>query len=339
MNKNTENFEQSLPTSNPVPQGYFIPMQIQEPKDQVNLLDLWAVLVNFKRLIAIVVLICVSVSVIAGFSITPMYKATILLAPAASDNKNKGGIAALASQFGGLASLAGVSVGGGGDMETAIATLKSRKFITNFISDQNLKPLLFESKWDIKKKSWILENKSLLGDLFSMFHSSPETRKFPGLVPGEPSTGATYHKFNYKMLSVSQNKKTQLLTVSIMWGNPNQASEWVNALIKRLNEELRQKTIGEAERSIDYLTEQINQTSLSELQNMLYRLIEEHTKIITLAKVNHEYVFKVIDPAVPPEIRSKPDRKLLATLGLSIGVIFGVILAFFLNTVRISRSS
>lgn len=315
--------------SSPVsPQAYYVPIQIPEPVNEIDLLELLSVLIKYKRVIAGVVFICVTISIVISVLSTPLYRSEVLLAPAGKDSNNKGGISALANQFGGLASLAGISVGGGGDIETTIATLMSRKFITQFISDLSLKPVLFEKQWDNSKSQWIVEDVSLFSKITGI--GGPRSQK----TLSEPSLGAAYKKFVGEILSVSQNKKTQLVTVNTEWVNPIQAADWANTLIKRLNEELRQKTIDEAERSISYLTEQINETSLSELQNVLYRLIEEHTKIITLAKVNDEYVLKVIDPAVPPEIRSKPDRKFIVILGLLLGVISGVIAAFFLNSLQ-----
>jgi len=324
----------SIPGPSQVPQGYFVPMPTSEPEDEINLLDLWRVLVNFKRLIAAVVFVCVVVSVVYAFSITPVYRAEVLLAPAGKEGGNNSGIGAFASQFGGLASLAGISVGGGGGIETTIATLKSRKFITRFISDLNLKPILFENQWDDKKNQWIIGEPSLYSKIKSSIITQTEKRLPSGLVSVEPSGGEVYNKFGTDMLNVSQNKKTLLVTVSIEWKNPQQSADWANALVKRLNDELRQNTINEAERSIAYLTEQISQTSLSELQNVMYRIIEEHTKIITLAKVNDEYVLKVIDPAVSPEIYSKPKRKLIVILGLVFGVILGIFTSFFLNHIN-----
>ncbi|NOZ53736.1 MAG: hypothetical protein GXP08_11475 [Gammaproteobacteria bacterium] len=296
--------------------------------------DFWRVLVDFKWFIVVVVFIFGTVSVMVALSITPVYRAEVLLAPATGDNNRQGGIAALAGQFGGLAGLTGISVGGGSDIEMAIATLKSRKFITSFIADFELKPILFESQWDTEKNQWIVEKPSLWHKFKNIIISRPKKILTSNLAPGEPSPGKAYNTFRGGMLSVLQNKRTQLVTVSIEWKNPQQSAEWANALVKRLNEELRQNKIDEAGRSIAYLTEQINQTSLSELQNVLYRIIEEHTKIITLAKVNDEYVMKVIDPAVPPEISAKPNGKFIVILGLFLGVILGIFSAFLLKTIR-----
>jgi uncharacterized protein involved in exopolysaccharide biosynthesis len=46
---------------------------------------------------------------------------------------------------------------------------------------------------------------------------------------------------------------------------------------------------------------------------------------MTLAKVNEEYVFQVIDPATVPEVRAWPRRSLIVV----VGVVGGFLLAMF----------
>jgi predicted nucleotidyltransferase len=81
-------------------------------------------------------------------------------------------------------------------------------------------------------------------------------------------------------------------------------------LVVKLNTELRQRVVDEGEKSIAYLNEQIEQTSISDLRSVLFKLVEEHTESITLAKLSEEYAFKVIDPAVPPETKAKPNARI-----------------------------
>ena len=45
-----------------------------------------------------------------------------------------------------------------------------------------------------------------------------------------------------------------------------------------------------------------------------------------LANVREEYAFKIIDPAVVPDMRSKPQRRKIVILGLLLGVVFGSLL-------------
>lgn len=159
-----------------IPQGYFIPMPVQnaEPEDEISLVDLWRVLVSQKWLIVSCMGLCFVTAVIVALTMTPVYRAEVLLAPASSDSGNSGGIAALANQFGGLAGMAGISMGGGGTIETAIATLKSRKFITGFIDELKLKPVLFKKQWDNANGQWLVAEPSLLSQVISAITPSPE---------------------------------------------------------------------------------------------------------------------------------------------------------------------
>jgi len=55
--------------------------------------------------------------------------------------------------------------------------------------------------------------------------------------------------------------------------------------------------------------------------------------------VQEQYAFRVIDPAVVPEVRSKPKRKLIVVLGGGLGMMFSIFLAFFLNFLKSQKGS
>src|SRR5690606_4950259 len=76
-----------------------------------------------------------------------IYQSSVLLAPA----NEEGGAAGLSGQLGGLASLAGISLGSGGSNQTVIAkeVLQSRAFLADFIHRHNLEvPLIATEAWD-----------------------------------------------------------------------------------------------------------------------------------------------------------------------------------------------
>ena len=102
---------------------------------------------------------------------------------------------------------------------------------------------------------------------------------------------------------------------------------------------MRSEAIMEAEKSINFLKDQLNQTSLINTQAVIFTLMEEHTKQITLANIRDEYSFKVIDPAVAPDEKSKPNRRMIVVFGLVIGVIVGIVLAFVLNFIQNYRDN
>ncbi len=75
-----------------------------------------------------------------------------------------GGLAKLAGQFGGLASLAGVNIGGSGESKTdvAIELLSSRYFLQSFIEEHDLiVPLLAVTKWDEQSDKLVYNLESL----------------------------------------------------------------------------------------------------------------------------------------------------------------------------------
>ena len=84
--------------------------------------------------------------------------------------------------------------------------------------------------------------------------------------------------------------------------------------------------MAEAEKSIEYLREQVTNTSLADLQAVFFDLIQSQTETVMLAEVRQEYVFKVIDPAVAPEEKSKPSRALICVLGTLVGGMLGVVI-------------
>ena len=102
--------------------------------------------------IAAITFLFVLFSIIFALKQPNLYRSEVLLAPA--EAKNNGGLSALAGQFGGLASLAGVNIGGQSTNKTQLAleVLKSRKFVSSFIEKHNILPDLMAVKsWELNK--------------------------------------------------------------------------------------------------------------------------------------------------------------------------------------------
>ena len=91
------------------------------------------------------------------------------------------------------------------------------------------------------------------------------------------------------------------------------------------NSAVVRQDVDEAEQAIEYLEEQIAATSVADLQNVFFKLIEEQIKVVMLAKVSPEYMFRTLDPAVAPELKAKPKRKLIVILGLLLGGSIGLV--------------
>ena len=128
--------------------------------------------------------------------------------------------------------------------------------------------------------------------------------------------------------------KTGLVTLSVVAGDPNQTALWANQLVRTLNSYIRGETIAEAKKSLEYLQQQIQQTSLVGMQEVLYKLVEQQVQTITLAEVRDEFAFSVIDPAVVPEQRESPKRTQMVVAGTAVGFLLSIVIVLLFNFLK-----
>jgi len=269
-----------------------------------DLKDIFLLLRKYKIYFIMPVIASVLVSLIVALVTTPIYRADVLLASAGNEGDNLG---RLASQFGNLASIAGISLPGNSEDKSAtyLATLTSRSFIEQYVVDRQVREILFQDMWDDARNAWIND--------------------------AEPTAWQTHQYLNENVISTTTDRRTGLITFSIFWSDPVVAAQWANNMIGDLNNHIRQQAIEETKSSIFFLEQQLESTSQVNAQNVIYNLIEEQTKNIMLANVREEYAFKVVDPAVVPEIRVRPARRKIAIMGLLVGLLFGSLLALSKN--------
>ena len=288
--------------------------------DETDLKELFLVLLSGKFVIAVITAVFAITSVLYALSIPNQYKATALLAPAQSDG---GGLSSALGQLGGLASLAGVSIGDGVSSESQIAqeVMKSWSFVEGFIYDINLEVEVYAAEgwnkssdelridddiYDVDSEVWLLEDAE-----------SGE------LTP--PTSWQLFERFS-DMLSVSEDKQTGLVSVSIEFYSPQVAKQWVDLYIAAINKHMQERQVTKVARSISYLEDQIAKTSIAEMQEVFFTIIEEQIKNKMVAEASPDYAFVVVGPGMVPEKKSKPNRALICVLGTLVGGILGVVI-------------
>lgn len=287
--------------------------------DEIDLKELFMVLWGGKWLISAITGFAAAVSIVVALSLPNIYTANALLAPA---EQSGGGMSALMQQYGGLASLAGVSLPGGEEASRAqlgMALLNSREFISDFVARRDILPELMAVKaWDSISGEVIYDPEDYDADSGTWLRDLDPPRS---VVP----TAQEAHKQFSKIFSVIQDKKTGFITVSLDHKSPIIAAQWITWLIEDVNNAVKAQDVAEAEKSINYLREQVSNTSLTDLQTVFFDLIQSQTETMMLAEVRQEYIFKTIDPPVAPEEKSKPSRAVICILGTFLG---GVLSAF-----------
>ena len=296
--------------------------------DEIDLKELFVVLWSGKWLITAITGIAAVASVVIALMLPNIYTANALLAPA---EQSGGGMSALMQQYGGLASLAGVSLPGGEDGSRAqlgMQLMKSRAFIGDFVERRDILPELMAVKaWDAGSREIVFDPES--------YDAASKTWVREVEPPKQPAPSSQEaHKVFSAILGVSQDKQTGYVTVSIEHQSPAIAAQWVNWLVEDVNAAVKAQDVAEAEKSIEYLREQVTNTSLADLQAVFFDLIQSQTETVMLAEVRQEYVFKTIDPAVAPEEKSKPSRALICVLGTLLGGMLGVVIVLIRHYAR-----
>ena len=287
--------------------------------DEIDLRELILALWKGKWIVVLSTFIFALGGVSYALSLPNIYRADTVLA--STQEYASSGLADMASQFGGLASLAGINLGQGGSdgKVMALATLQSRQFIHAFIHKHNLLvPLMAAKGWDAGNNELIIDP-----ELYDI-----KTRQWVGAgrtnKPSEPTDWEAYKVFKGKVLGVSEAKDTGLVTLSVHHYSPYIAKQWVNLLVIELNSWMKEKSLDETKRNTEYLKEQLGNTNIADMRSVFYQLIEEQSKKLMLAEVEDEFAFKTVDPAVVPEERAKPKRSLICILAVLLGGMLGV---------------
>jgi subunit length determinant Wzz-like protein/putative tyrosine kinase-like protein len=283
--------------------------------DEIDVRELFATLWRGKWIIIIVTLMFAVAGASYALYKPNIYQASALLAPTEGD-----GGAGLGGQLGGLASLAGVNISQDGSNKVVIAKeiLQSRAFLTDFIQRHHLEiPLMATIGWNMEREEWIYDR-----DVYN-----PETDQWAmnerqSLAPTE------WHmvkKFRGNHLSVSENNDNGMVTVSVKSLSPLAAKNWTEWLVRDINEHMRKRDVQEAEASISYLEEKLQDTNIAGMRKVFYQLIESETRTVMLANAQKEYVFQTVDPAVVPQEKSEPKRALIVVIATMVGGMLSIL--------------
>jgi uncharacterized protein involved in exopolysaccharide biosynthesis len=253
--------------------------------------------------IAGVILLSTAAFAAIAFLTTPVYRATTVMVPASNDQGGlAGSLGGALGSLGGLASLAGINFSNtGAETEESLAVLRSREFTEAFIRDKQIMPLLFADAWDPATKNW----------------KNPQK---------PPTLARAYKRFDAGVRSISQDRRTGLVTMTIDWRDRQLAAEWANELVQRLNSEMRARAIAKSSASVGFLEQELQKTPLLGTQEAINRLIEAQIKQRMVASVTHEYAFRVVDRAMLPDLSDKvrPKRLVLLMLGPFVGLFVGI---------------
>jgi uncharacterized protein involved in exopolysaccharide biosynthesis len=242
------------------------------------------------------------VALYIAITATPIFRAEAVVSAVHDTSMSGKDDSSISSQLGGLANLVGVNLTPGEDKgREAQAILQSRHLVELFIQRENLVPVLSANS-------------------------------------GKPLTlWKAVKEFKDGVLTIREDKRTDLTTISIDWRDPAVAAKWVTKFIAYGNELIRDRALNDSTRNIEYLNKQIEKTNVVEVQRVMYNLIEQETKTLMLANARLEYSFSTVDPAVAPEIKTRPQRSLIVLAGIFLGALVGFAIVYVRQAINKAR--
>lgn len=267
--------------------------------EEIDLSEVITILWGGRLMILLIALVSGGIGLVYALLAEPWYRAEVVLVPTRTDPGQ--GLAAQLSQLSGLASLAGLPVGAVNQAEP-VAVLQSKGFARGFIEEQGLLTVLLAEKWDSKLGKWK-----------------------EGLDV-EPDIRDAVEHFTKRVRKVSEDRKTGLVTLTVEWHDPVLAATWADLMVRRLNSQMRERALRDAEANIAFLQKELESTSLVSLHGSIGRLLESELQKLMLARGSDEFSFRVVDQAQVPKKKFKPKRAVIVLGCLSFGALLGVAL-------------
>jgi len=282
--------------------------------DEINLKNLALSFWSSRAFILIISTGFAIFAVLYALSLPDVYKSQATLIDPNANSSSSSNLASMADRYSGLASMAGISLGGGSSSQTdvALAMLNSRDFFLKYF-----------------------DNKELLKDLVSHKHYDAALKKDLYIKNSNiASTFDSSFKLFHNHFSYNKDIKTSLITLSFQHQSPSISKKWLDNIIFDINKYVKDKEVKKASATYDILTKEISSINNPDLNFMVSKLAEKQIQTITLAKVTDEFAFTVIDSPYIPEKKFKPYRSWVVALITFLGFLISslsVLISYYLG--------
>jgi uncharacterized protein involved in exopolysaccharide biosynthesis len=251
-------------------------------------------------------------AVVASLRMTNIYRSEATIVCREKKEPSSPALSALKGLGGSAMQLAGL--GGGGSMDKFEVVLKSRHLSRNIVARYKLMPRLFEDLWNPEDKKW-------------KHNPAPTFQDAHGAL--------------MDMMTISRDRKSDVLTIKFDHKDPPFAREMVEHYLTELSECLRKETLKDAGENQRFLRRQLERVSDVLLKEKIYDLLANEIEKETFARAQRFYSFLVLDPPIVPDLNKsvRPKRRLICILSVTIAFIIAIFVAFFLDYISRMRTA
>ena len=260
--------------------------------------DLWSIAAGRWKLLGACMLAGIVVAVTLILVLPRLYRVqtTVITVRTDSPTSAQSGVARS------LASIVGVGLSQDDVREEALALLRSDRLAWEFLTAHKLVEILTEGEE--------ISDDDLRGTVVGTFKNS--------------------------ILSVQDDRRTGLITISMLWRDRQQAAEWTNAYVRLADDELRAQTLKDSENTLDLLQGELEQTNVIEIRNAVNRFYETQLQRMIFARARDSFALRTIDPAIAPaeSDTAAPNKTLIIASCVILATLAGLFLAIMGETSR-----
>lgn len=293
--------------------------------DAIDLKEFFYVLLHGKWIIVSITAFVSIIGLVYSLLLPNIYESRALLVSVDSSS----GISSSLSSYSGLAGFAGISLPSGNDEGNSVKALQKITslsfFEKNILTNIYLPDLMAVKSWDFETNT-LLFDESIID-----IKSNTWVRKYSYPQQQIPSGQESFEKFIQEHLSLTEDKKSGFVSIFIKHQSPFIAKQWTELIVNEVNAFYRQKDKAESEKAVSYLNQQMSETGLSEIKEVLAQLLQEEIKKLTLIEANNAYVFEYIDPPVVMEKKAEPARAIICIISVLLGLVLSIIIVFIKN--------
>lgn len=273
--------------------------------ENLNLKNIYKLVLLDKWKILIVFILSSIFAILYSLSLPNVYTSRVVV----SSNINESGAAGLSGSLGGLASMAGISIGGGEmSPEVVKEALSSNSFLGKFAIENDLVEILFAAthyNYEIDKYQFDESIFKEKGDVWVREVTYPKSKK--------PSTEEVAAKFK-ENLAFSFDRKTKLITITFSSLSPKLSKQVLDSLVNSFNTYMKEKDQLDSQNTIEYLKRKLSLETVSEVRLALQQLFEEQLKQLAFSETKAEYALKVLDKPLIPFNKSAPKRAIICLM-------------------------
>lgn len=295
-------------------------------EDEIDLRELFATIWANKYKIAIFTFIVTLLVLIYALKIPNEYKSSTILAPQGqSKNSSLGGLSSLAS-------LAGVNIGGGGQLNpynSLQVILKNYGFQKMVVEKYHLVKLLSPKNM---QKSYVFAFG--FDGVYKLFHSTKHNNN----KPYSYQEYKTIKKLQ-KIISLSDDKKSGLITMSVKLPDRFLAKKLLNIYLKEATSYLRAIDMKNIAQKIKYYQQELATTNNIQLKTQISQYMAALMQKEVFANANPYYIVKQITKPEVAYIKDKagPKRALIIIVAFITSIILAIFGVFFIEFLKNSK--